>query len=174
MPPSRTIARTSIWTVCVLIAAMWFYAFVFASRESINRIGDEQWMSRSEAVCAAARRELQALARPVGIDPTDTAALAAKADIVDSATDVLERAIDALEADEPDDDKGRGIVPLWIADWRIYLGDRRDFADALRTAERHPYFAETEVEGVPVSERVGKFARENDMRSCQPPTDLSV
>jgi hypothetical protein len=153
---------------------MWFYAFVFASRESINRIGDEQWMSRSEAVCAAARMELQTLARPISIDPTDTAALAIKAGIVDAATDVLERAVERLSADEPADDKGRGIVPLWLADWRVYLEDRRNFADALRTADRHPYFAETEVEGVPVSERVGKFARENDMRSCQPPTDLSV
>ncbi len=153
---------------------MWFYAFVFASRESINRIGDEQWMSRSEAVCAAARTELQTLARPISIDPTDTAALAIKAGIVDAATDVLERAVERLSADEPADDKGRGIVPLWLADWRVYLEDRRNFADALRTADRHPYFAETEVEGVPVSERVGKFARENDMRSCQPPTDLSV
>ena len=62
---------------------MWFYAFVFASRESINRIGDEQWMSRSEAVCAAARTELQTLARPISIDPTDTAALAIKAGIVE-------------------------------------------------------------------------------------------
>lgn len=153
---------------------MWFYAFVFASRESINRIGDKSWMARSEASCARARAELNQLARLEEIDPTDKAALAVKADIVDAATDVLERTIESLALDQPSDEKGRAIVPLWLDDWRTYLEDRRDFAEALRISERHPYFAETEVEGVPVSERLGKFARENDMRSCQPPTDLSV
>jgi len=153
---------------------MWLYAFLFASRESVNRIGDTAWMARSEAVCAAARDALQDLADGTEIDPTDVAALRAKADIVDAATTYLESAINSIEADAPSDDKGRAIVPKWIEEYRTYLRDRRHFADELRIATRHPYFAETEVEGVPVSERIGKFARENDMRSCQPPTDLSV
>lgn len=158
----------------MLIGAMWLYAFVFAPRESMNRIGDEDWMARSEARCALVRDGLDALAEPTGIDPTDTAALARKADIIDDATDLIEAAIDDIEADVPADDKGRAIVPKWIAEYRTYVSDRRHFAAELRTARRHPYFAETEVEGVPVSERLGKFARENDMRSCQPPSDLSV
>ena len=108
------------------------------------------------------------------MDPNDRDALRRKADIVDEATDSLERAIDAISADEPSDDKGRSIVPLWIADYRVYLQDRRDFAMALRTQDRRPYFSESEVEGVPISERLGKFARENDMKACQPPKDLSV
>ena len=66
------------------------------------------------------------------------------------------------------------IVPDWIADYRVYIENRRAFAEKLRSSTRRPFFAETEVEGVPISERIGKFARENEMKACQPPLDLSV
>ena len=108
------------------------------------------------------------------MDPEDAAALRAKADIVERATDDLEDLIDRLAADVPADDKGKAIVPQWIADYRTYVADRRVFIDRLRTSERRPFFSESEVEGVPISERINKFARENEMRSCQTPYDLSV
>jgi hypothetical protein len=97
-----------------------------------------------------------------------------KADLVDRATDSLEAAINQIEKMKPADAKGQAIVPEWIADYRTYLSDRRAFAVALRTAIRRPFFAESEIGGVPVSEKIAKFARENNMRTCQPPYDLSV
>lgn len=160
--------------VCVLIGAMWVYAFVFAPRESINRIGDDEWKIRSEARCQLAENERFALENLDRLDPTNQADLRKKADIVEIATDSLERAINDIERDVPNDEKGQAIVPLWIAEYRVYLEDRRLFIETLRTAERRPFFAETEIEGVPVSERLGKFARENNMKTCQPPLDLSV
>lgn len=153
---------------------MWVYAFGFASRESINRIGDEAWMARSEARCQIAENERFAMENLDRLDPTNREDLNKKADIVVIATDSLEAAINDIAADVPNDAKGQAIVPEWIREYRIYIEDRRDFIEALRTAERRPYFAETEIEGVPVSERIGKFARENDMKTCQPPLDLSV
>jgi hypothetical protein len=150
------------------------YAFVFASRESMNKIGDRAWQARAEAHCKQAEDERFALENLTEMDPNDPAALKAKADIVEKATDSLERAIDKIAADVPADDKGKELVPQWIAEYRIYLENRREFIAALRTADRRPFFSEKEVEGVPVSERLGKFARENDMKSCEPPFDLSV
>jgi hypothetical protein len=108
------------------------------------------------------------------MNPEDVDALKKKADIVEKATDSLERAIDKIAQDTPSDDKGKELVPQWISDYRKYIENRRDFITALRTSDRRPFFAETEVEGVPISERIGKFARENDMKTCQPPLDLSV
>jgi hypothetical protein len=108
------------------------------------------------------------------MNANDTAALKKKADIVETATDSLERAINDIAQDTPTDAKGQELVPQWISDYRIYIQNRRQFIDKLRTASTRPYFSETEVEGVPISERIGKFARENDMRTCQPPLDLSV
>jgi hypothetical protein len=108
------------------------------------------------------------------MDPNDVEAMRQKAVLVDKATDSLEVAINAIAADIPADAKGKAIVPAWIAEYRIYIKDRRAFSVALRTATRRPFFAETEVEGVPISERLSKFARENNMKTCQPPYDLSV
>lgn len=153
---------------------MWVYAFVFAPRESINRINDDEWKARSEARCQIAENERFALEDLGKMDPNDPADLKKKADLVEIATDSLERAIDDIAKDTPSDEKGKAIVPLWLADYRVYIEDRRNFIDELRSSDRRPFFAETEVEGVPISERLGKFARENDMKTCQPPLDLSV
>lgn len=104
----------------------------------------------------------------------DVLALKAKAKLVDAATDALEEAINLIALDKPSDAKGQELVPEWIADYRTYITDRRAFAKALQKAVTRPYFAESEVDGVPISERISKFARENDMETCQTPYDLSV
>ena len=153
---------------------MWVYAFGFASRESFNRIEDDAWKARSEARCLIAENERFALQDLGKMNANDTAALKKNAEIVDTATDSLERAIEDIAKDKPVGPKGQELVPQWISDYRIYIQNRRQFVDKLRTASTRPFFSETEVEGVPISERIGKFARENDMRTCQPPLDLSV
>jgi len=170
----QKIARVVITVACAGILAMWIYAFGFAPRESINKIGDDAWKARAEAHCQKAENERFALQDLTAMDPTDPQALKKKADLVEIATDSLERAINKIAVDMPSDEKGKALVPQWISDYRKYIQNRRDFIDALRTATRRPYFSETEVEGVPISERIGKFARENDMKTCQPPLDLSV
>ena len=170
----KLLARIILTVACAAIFAMWVYAFGFASRESVNKIGDDAWKARAEAHCKTAEDARFALQDLTAMDPNDPAALKKKADLVESATNSLEKAIDAIAADSPSDAKGKALVPMWIKDYRTYISDRRLFVDALRTATRRPYFAETEVEGVPISERIGKFARENAMKTCQPPLDLSV
>lgn len=152
---------------------MWVYGLAFAPKEAINRVLDPQWAPRAEVICERAAEERTALAELVRIDKTDQAQLDRKADIIDLATDTLERAIDEIEALPPTDDKGLAIVPQWIADYRSYIEDRRDYADDFR-AGIVGSFAETAVEGVPVSERLTTFAQDNRMLSCRPPIDLSA
>jgi hypothetical protein len=166
--------RIGLSVICGLIALMWVYAFVFAPRESINKIGDNAWKARSQAACKIAEDQRFSMQDLTAMNPNDENALKKKAELVDRATDSLEIAINTIAKDTPADAKGKAIVPAWIADYRTYIKDRRAFADALRTSSRRPFFAETEVEGVPISERIGKFARENNMKTCQPPLDLSV
>lgn len=170
----RLTTRVILWIICSLLALMWVYAFLFASRESVNKIGDAAWQARSQATCLVAENVRFALEDLTKMDPNDSRSLSKKADIVDQATDALENAINTIAKDVPQDAKGQAIVPAWISEYRMYLKDRRLFSQALRTATSRPYFAESEVEGVPVSARLGKFARENDMKACQPPYDLSV
>lgn len=171
---SSRIARVLITLACGLLAAMWVYAFLFAPRESFNKIGDAEWQAKAEQICQVAEDMRFGMEDLTAMDPNDTAALKVKATLVEKATDSLEDAIDEIEKMKPTDAKGLAIVPEWIRDYRIYISDRRAFATALRTASRRPFFAESEIDGVPVSEKIAKFARENNMRTCQPPYDLSV
>ena len=63
-------------------------------------------------------------------------------------------------------------MPLWEADYRTYIEDRRAFADVLR-AGRQRAFTETAVDGIPISEKLERFAGDNEMPSCVPPLDTS-
>ena len=103
----------------------------------------------------------------------DAAMIRERADIVDRATDILDSMLDDIVAVVPADEKGQAIVPMWEADYRQYLTNRRDFAEQLReTGENLPFY-ETEAGGIPITERIATFAGDNEMTSCAPPTDLT-
>jgi hypothetical protein len=169
--------RRSFWRWVVLaaiagLAAFWIWALFFASKESINKIGDREWAARAERICAAAQAERGELADERRLDTGDPAMLAERADIVDHATDIVEAMLGDVVAETPADEKGRALVPMWEADYRTYLGNRRDFTAVLRTGANEP-FAETAVDGIPISEKLEQFAGDNEMPSCAPPHDLA-
>ena len=150
----------------------WVWALFFASKEARNRVDDREWAERAEEICAAADERRQALIDLRPVDGDDAAMLAERAAIIDRATDVIEAMLDDVVAVTPGDDKGRAIVPLWEADYRAYLADRREYADVLRGGANEP-FRETAVDGIPISEKIATFAGDNEMPSCSPPNDLS-
>ena len=151
--------------------AMWIYAFFFSSRESINKIGDAAWAARAEEICVAAKSQLMELADYSLID--DEADLAQRAEIVAAANAILERMVDDIAGARPTDPKGQALVPLWLADYRTHLNDREAHAAAL-VEGTNPPFAETQVDGLPLSEKIATFANDNRMPACAPPRDLSV
>lgn len=158
-------------TLVGLMVAMWVYAFFFAPRESINRVEDRSWSKRAESICQSARIDLSKLADTRRIKtPAD---LLIRADLVEEATSILESMIDEVAASRPSDQKGFEISGMWVADYRTYIADRSVYVGQLRTGINDP-FSETMVEGIPLSEKLGTFARANDMQSCAPPSDLSV
>lgn len=169
-PPPPSPWRYVLFGVVSLFAAFWIWALFFASKESINGIGDDDWTDRAQAICTAADADRQELAdfREVDGDP---ALLAERGDIVDRATDILEQMVDDVVAVQPTGDKGAALVPLWEADYRTYLGDRRTFSDQLRAGRNDP-FAETTVDGIPISDKIARFATDNFMPACVPPTDM--
>ena len=171
--PGRTWLRILLTLVVAGFAVFWIWALFFASKESVNRIGDTAWAERAEAICLAAteaRLELTDLTR---IDRPTPELIERRADIVDESTDILAAMLDDVVAVQPADAKGRAIVPMWEAEYRTYLGDRRRYADQLRERGDNLAFYETESEGLPISERIATFAGDNDMSSCAPPIDLS-
>lgn len=167
------LARTAIVLSVLSLSVMWIYAFVFASKESVNKIEDQEWTARAETICQGAFRQRLLLIDLRQIADLGPDALAQRADIVDRATDLLEGAIIEIEKVPPGDLKGLAIVPLWISDYKALISDRRDYADLLRKGDNSP-FAESMTEGLPISEKISTFATDNRMLSCKAPIDLSV
>jgi hypothetical protein len=169
----RPWVRALLTVMCLGFAAFWIWALFFASKESVNRIGDAQWAERAQSICTAAHEERIALQDLRRVDDDDPALLSEKAGIVDQATTILDGMIDDLEAVPPTDSKGADIVPLWIDDYRTYLQDRRNYTERLRGGD-NVAFTETADDGIPISEKLQRFAVDNDMKACVPPTDLSA
>ena len=170
-PPRPSPWRYVVLGIVVLFAAFWIWALFFASKESINGIGEDDWSDRAQAVCEAADGQRQDLADFREVDDDDPAMIAERGDIVDRATDIVEQMLDDVVAVQPTDPKGQELVPLWEADYRTYLGDRRAFSEGLRTGVNEP-FAETIVDGIPISDKIARFAADNHMPACVPPSDL--
>ncbi len=152
---------------------MWVYALFFASKEAVNKIGDEEWTARADARCLVAKNERLALADYRMITDPSTGGLDARAALVDRATDTIENMLRDLRASEPTDAKGQALIPLWLADYDTYVADRRAYAEQLRRGDNSP-FAESTFEGLPLGERISTFAGDNRMRNCVTPVDLSV
>ena len=170
-PPRPSPWRYVILGVVIAFAAFWIWALFFASKESINGIGEDDWSDRAQAVCEAADAQRQDLADFREVDDDDPAMIAERGDIVDRATDILEQMLDDVVAVRPSGAKGIELVPLWEADYRTYLGDRRAFSEGLRTGVNEP-FAETTIDGIPISDKIARFAADNHMPACVPPSDL--
>ena len=157
----------------VVFAVFWVWALFFASKEAVNRIDDRAWAARAEAICLDATEQRFELTDLTRIDQADSTLIVRRASIVDESTDILERMLDDVVAVVPDDEKGQAIVPLWEADYRIYLGDRRAYAAQLRESGENLPFYETAEDGIPITERIATFAGDNDMPACSPPIDLT-
>ena len=169
--PSKLV-RLVLAVVVISFAAFWTWALFFASKEAVNRIDDRAWAERAEQICQAATEERLELADFRVISEGDADLISERAAIVVRSTDVLRAMLDDVVAVAPTDPKGSEIVPLWEAEYRIYLDDRYRYADQLRESGENQPFYET-AKGIPISERLETFAGDNDMPSCAPPRDLT-
>ena len=89
---------------------MWIYAFGFASKESVNKIGDQKWTARAEEICKMAEEQRLALVDLRQISDAGVNALTERAAIIDEATDTLDNAVKEISAISPIDEKGKAII----------------------------------------------------------------
>ena len=170
--------RVGLTVLIALFAAFWIWALFFASKEAVNRIEDRAWAERAEQICQSADAERLGLAdfRLIddGEDDAETVArrIRERAEIVERSTDIIRGMLDDIVAVPPTDPKGIDIVPLWEADYRIYIQDRYRYAVQLRDSGENLPFYET-ADGIPLSERIETFAGDNEMPACAPPRDLT-
>ena len=156
-----------------VFATFWIWALFFASKEGVNRIEDRAWVESAQSICETAADERTALANYTRLDEGGAELILQRAEIVDEATDTLERMLNSLEALPLAGEKGQAIIPLWIDEYRTYLGDRRNYTAQLRESGENLPFYET-ANQIPISERLATFAADNEMPACKPPLDLDI
>jgi len=154
-------------------ASFWIWALFFASKEGVNRIEDRAWVEQAQDICEQAADERTALANYTRLDEGGAELILQRADIVDEATESLARMLNSLEALPLTGEKGRAIIPMWIDEYRTYLGDRRNYTEQLRATGENLPFYET-ANKIPISERLATFAADNEMPACKPPLDLDI
>jgi len=164
--------RLGLGVLVTVFAVFWTWALFFASKEAVNRIEDRAWAERAELICRSANDERLELADFRLIDSGGPELIRERADIVEASTDIVRRMLDDVVAVRPTDPKGIAIVPLWEADYRIYIQDRYNYAEQLRASGENLPFYET-ADGIPLSERIETFAGDNEMPACAPPRDLT-
>ena len=175
--PTRETRSVLTRTVALIgfgvFATFWIWALFFAPKEGVNRVEDRAWVESAQSICETAADERTALANYTRLDEGGAELIRQRADIVDEATDTLERMLNSLEALPLTGEKGQAIIPLWIDEYRTYLGDRRNYAAQLRESGENLPFYET-ANQIPISERLATFAADNEMPACKPPLDLDI
>ena len=171
--PGRRWVRWLLVVVVALIAAMWVYAFVFASRKGVYRVDDDAWRNEAKITCTAAQSQRFALADTQGgyiANPTDEQMLEHAA-VVDTSTDLLEDMLDRIEVLPVASARDQQLVATFMRYYRIIISDRRAYTARLRQFDLAPY-RETIEGGGPVTNIVTDFTSGNDIKECVPPGEL--
>ncbi len=164
-----TRGRVAATLVVVVIVAMWGYVLYLAfgpgRQPPPDRLADPTFARAAQEVCDAALDDVAELPRAVQAESA-----AERAGIVDEANARFQRMLDDLEPLAPAGEDGP-VVREWLADWRPYLGDRADYADALRTDPEARLFV-TAKDQDQITEHIDAFAADNRMPACGTPIDV--
>jgi hypothetical protein len=170
-PPRRSRAvRLALAVVVVGMVAMWGYvvylAFGPGREDPPDRLDDPTFARAAETRCSEALDRIATL--PLAVE---TATPDARADVLDQANAHLEAMLEDLADLAPAGEEGE-LVDAWLADWRTYLQDRADYADALRD-DPDARLLVTAKGGDQITDYLDAFAQDNRMPACSTPTDAA-
>lgn len=152
----------------VLMALFWVAIFSGAfTHRNPDKLYDQAWVAKAEKICAPAARTIKNLPNA---STSETPADRSK--LLDRGTAALEPMVAGLEAlPAPERKSDRTVVNGYLADWKIYLQDRRNFAEALLSDPMAEPLM-TEVHGGWVSDAIDTMAKANDIIVCATPGDM--
>lgn len=177
IPPDRrrSLRRLGVLAVVASFVGIWGYVmyltFFEGRAEPRDRLDDTRFTAAAEETCAESTAFFASLpfANEVG-SPQE------RAELLDEATDELEAMVTRLEGLEPPRDADEAVaVERWLADYRTFIQDRREYADAQRDPSHDRYdqpFAVTDRGGFQIDVLLDDFAIVNDMDSCETPDDV--
>jgi hypothetical protein len=165
--------RLAVVAIVVALVSMWgyvlFLAFGPGRQPPVDRLDDPAFARAAEERCAAA------------VDQVDELPVASASHTAEERAEVLDRA-DAVYRSMLDDlDDLVDLAPAgdqrrraeeWLADWRVYLGDREAYADALRADPGARLLVSSKPgEGRQITGWIDEFAKANRAPSCVSPVD---
>lgn len=156
--------------VLAVLAMVGFWAWIFAGgpkKTNPDRLDDRAFVERTVDRCDALRTDLRTLP-----NAATTASASARADVLDRANERVAAFVAAVEADAPRRGGDATSVNGWLADWRRYLADRRDFARRLRRDPKAQLRLSLSPLKDGVDQTIEVFADVNDMASCATPGDV--
>ena len=166
--PGTLALRAFLTVLVVAMVVLWVYAFFLAPSGNPDRLEDRSWPAAAEARCLAARAAIAEL--PPAARATD---VVTRADDIDLATDVvvsLVADLGQLSGGTVDD---QVMIENWLADWAVYIGDRRHHAVRLRLeGDVRPLLTALPSGSGSFVKRMNGFARVNDMEACLDPGDM--
>ena len=174
-PRRFRVGRVAIALVVVTMLGMWGYVLYLAfgpgRQPPIDRLEDPAFADAGEVLCAAAVADVEELPN-AGASATP----AERADVVDRADAIYAAMLDDLAVQAstqvPAGDE-RERAEEWIGDWRVYLEDRAQYADALRSdPDARLLVSEKPGEGRQITGWIDEFALANRMPSCATPADV--
>lgn len=178
MPTQTPAPRASRWRVGRALAAvavvgmlaMWGYVLYLAfgpgRADPPDRLDDPTFARAAEARCSQALDRVAELPLAVETETPEE-----RADVLDQANRHLAAMLDDLAELVPPGEDGE-LVEEWLADWRIYLRDRQDYADALRE-DPDARLLVTPKGGDQITDHLDAFAADNHMPACGTPTDAA-
>jgi hypothetical protein len=168
-PQKSKVARVLVTLAVIGMVGMWVYVLYLAfgpgRADPPDRLADRSFAATAQATCSAA------LDRVAELPPAHTSKTAAdRSEVIVKADGYLREMLDQLDRIVPAGDDGR-ITKEWLADWRTYLGDREDFADALLTNPKARLLVSPK-KGDQITEYLDAFAGDNNMAACSTPGDV--
>jgi hypothetical protein len=168
------VGRVVVLAVVVGLVAMWgyvvFLAFGPGRQPPIDRLEDPSFARAAEDVCAGAVADVEGL--PEASEASSAEQRAAVVEEANARFEGMLGDLDGLVDLAPGGDQ-RDRVERWLADWRTFLGDREEFASALRTdPEARMLVSEKPGTGRHITAWIDEFARANRMPACASPSDV--
>lgn len=166
--------RLPLGIIVLGLTVFWVWALFFPpTKQSVAKVSDEAWAERAESVCRAASEERDQLADLRRVSEAGPSALEQRAEIIDTATAIVETMVDEVMSSPLVTPEDQAIADTWAGLYRNLIADRRLYTDELRGGENGA-FAESAVDGSPISDYINDFTVANRMKSCSAPLDLAV
>jgi hypothetical protein len=171
----RNLRRLGVLAVVASFVGIWGYVmyltFFEGRADPRDRMEDTRYTATAEDTCAESAAFFAGLPFANEVDSPEE-----RGDLLDRGTDELEVMVTRLEGLVPPRDADEAVaVERWLEDYRTFIQDRREYADAQRdpSAERYDMpFAVTDRGGFQIDVLIDDFAGINDMDSCETPDDV--